>query len=40
MPSTCLNTSVAWMEPTMPVMAPSTPASAHEGTSPGGGGVG
>ena len=39
-PRICLNTSVAWIEPTIPVIAPSTPASAQEGTSPGGGGSG
>ena len=35
-----LMASVAWMMPTSPGKIPSTPPSAHEGTSPGGGGSG
>ena len=32
--------STAWIEPTMPGRTPSTPASAHDGASSGGGGSG
>ena len=40
MPKKCFKASVAWMLPTSPVSAPSTPASAQLGTIPGGGGEG
>ncbi len=40
MPRISFRTSVAWIEPMVPQRAPSTPASAQEGTIPGGGGVG
>ena len=32
--------SMAWIDPTMPGSTPSTPASAHDGASSGGGGSG
>ena len=38
MPSSSLMASMAWMLPMTPGSAPSTPASAHPGTMPGGGG--
>ena len=39
-PSSSLSASVACSSPTTPGSTPSTPASAHDGTEPGGGGSG
>src|SRR5260370_31558576 len=39
-PRMSLIVSIAWMDPTIPGSTPSTPPSAQEGTSPGGGGSG
>ena len=40
MPSNSFSVSVAWTEPIAAQSTPSTPPSAHDGTAPGGGGVG
>src|SRR5438034_5561877 len=37
-PSSSLSVSIAWIEPMIPGRTPSTPPSAQDGTSPGGGG--
>ncbi len=39
-PVSSLIASSAWIEPTTPAVAPSTPASRHDGTEPAGGSVG